>query len=142
MPQADPAGTFIFRGFVVAGAVNVFGMLIFSKAFTNSLFSDLDPAVFSWPGIVAVILWGLAFWSVARSYHRVPLIVLVFFLEKMLYTATWLTWLATKGGTLTAVFAESPLTAVGYASYGAVDFVIGLFFLWVAVRSYRRRQVT
>ena len=50
----------IQRGFVLAGAVNVVGMLVVSKLFTNPLLSETDPAVFSWLGQLPIVLWGLA----------------------------------------------------------------------------------
>jgi hypothetical protein len=70
----------------------------------------------------------------------VPYLVLVFFGEKMLYTAAWLAWLARNGDTLPSLFDESPLTAAAYASYGAADFAFGLFFLWAALRGFRKRE--
>jgi hypothetical protein len=80
----------VVKGFWLAGAYNIFGVLIFSNFFRNSLLSSLDPAVFSSVGLIAIILWGLAYCSVARSYQSSPYLVLVFFIEKMLYTTTWL----------------------------------------------------
>lgn len=140
MPTSEhpsSAGTKIFW---LAGAYNVFGVLLFSKFFTNSLLSALDPAVFSWLGLVAVMLWGLAYCSVARSYPYVPHLLLVFFVEKMIYTATWLLWLIRNGSTLPALFAESPLTATYYSIYGAGDFIFGLFFIWLAFKSIQKRK--
>ncbi len=74
-------------GFLLAGAYNVFGILIVSKLFTNQLLSEIDPVVFSWFGQVAIVLWGLAYWSIARFYQHVPYLLLVFCLpdpQKML----------------------------------------------------------
>lgn len=129
------------NGFRLACAFNVAGALIASKCFTNSLLSSLDPAVFSRLGLVSILLWGLAYGSVARSYRSVPLLVWVFFAEKMLYTMMWLRWLAKHGSTLPSLFSESPLTAATYATYGAGDFAFGLFFLWVAIRLPREREI-
>jgi hypothetical protein len=140
MNRFDTAHSWVTKGFLLAGAVNVLGVTLFSKFFTNSLLSSLDPGVFSRPGLAAIILWGLAYWSVARAYHAVPYLVFVFFVEKMLYTVTWLIWLARNGGTLGAIFAESPLTAAFYSIYGAIDFAFGVFFLWVAVKGFRMRE--
>ena len=122
----------IAKGFWLASAYNVLGVLVFSKLFTNRLLSSLDPAVFSWLGLVSILLWGVAYASVAKSYRSVPYLVLVFFVEKMIYAMTWLTWLVRNGGMLPSLYSESPLTAVFFSIYGAGDFVFGLFFLWVA----------
>lgn len=132
MSPPEHSTTMIAKGFWLASAYNVLGVLVFSKLFTNTLLSSLDPTVFSWPGLVSILLWGAAYASVAKSYRSVPYLVLVFFVEKMIYAVTWLTWLARNGGTLPSLYSESPLTAVFFSIYGAGDFVFGLFFLWVA----------
>ena len=131
----------ITRGFVLAGAVNIFGMLVVSKLFTNSLLSTTDPAVFSWLGQVAIVLWGSAYWAVAQQYRHVPYLVLVFFIEKMVYTATWLLWLLQKGHSLTSIASESPMTAIFFGVYGAGDFAFALFFGWVALKVLNARRL-
>ena len=141
MPSNEHPKSIITKGFWFAGAFNVIGVLVFSQVFTNSLLSSLDPAVFSWLGLVSVMLWGLAYCSVARSYPFVPYLLLVFFLEKMIYTTTWVKWLARNGSTLPSLFAESPLTATFYSIYGAGDFAFGLFFLWVAIKVLQKGAV-
>ena len=123
----------ITRGFVLAGAVNVFGMLVVSKLFTNSLLNSTDPAVFSWLGQVAIVLWGLAYWAVAQAFRHVPYLVIVFFIEKMVYTVCWLIWFLQKGHSLTSIASESLMTAIFFAMYGAGDLAFGLFFGWVAL---------
>ena len=112
----------ITGGFILAGAFNVFGMLAVSRFFTNPLLNATDPAVFSWFGQVAIVLWGLAYWAAARSYWHVPYLVLVFCVEKMIYAVTWLIWLLQKGHTLNGVAAESLPTAIFFGAYGAGDF--------------------
>lgn len=139
MPHNEHSHSLITKGFWLAGGYNVFGVLVFSKVFTNSLLSSLDPVVFSWLGLVSIMLWGLAYSSVAKAYQAVPYLVLVFFVEKMIYTVTWLTWLSRNASTLPSLFAESPLTATCYSIYGAGDFIFGLFFLWVAIKSLPKR---
>jgi hypothetical protein len=128
----------IAKGFWFAGAYNILGILTFSKFFTNSQLSALDPAVFSWLGLIAIMLWGFAYCSVANSCQSVPYLVLVFFVEKMIYTMAWLKWLARNWNTLPSLFSESPITALFFSVYGAGDFVFGLFFLWVAIKGFRK----
>lgn len=123
----------VTRGFFLAGAVNVFGMLVVSKLFTNSLLSATDPVVFSSLGQVAVVLWGFAYWAVSKSFRFVPHLLLVFCVEKMVYVGTWLLWLSKNGHSLKSLASESLMTAVFFGVYGAGDFVFGLFFGWVAV---------
>ncbi len=140
MSPNERSNSIITKGFWLAGAFNVIGVLVFSKIFTNDLLSSLDPVVFSWLGLVAIMLWGFAYCSVARSYQFVPYLLLVFFVEKMIYTMTWVKWLTKNGSTLPSLFSESPLTATFYSIYGAGDFVFGLFFLWVAIKGLQKRE--
>lgn len=130
----------IVRGFWLAGAYNVFGILVFSKLFTNPVLAAVDPVVFSWLGQIAIVLWGLAYWSVAKSYRSVPLLVLVFAIEKLVYALTWLAWLHAKGSTLPAIAAESPLSALFFAVYGAGDFAFFLFFSTVAWQARKSKS--
>ena len=131
----------ITKLFWMAGAYNVLGVLLFSKVFTNRLLASLDPVVCSWLGLVSIVLWGFAYASVARSYPTVPCLLLVFFVEKMIYTTTWLIWLIKNRDRLPSLFSESPLTAIFFSTYGAGDFVFGLFFLWVAIKTLSKREV-
>src|SRR5271155_23485 len=129
----------ITQGFLLAGAWNVGGMLLFSRFFTNRLLTSIDPGVFSWLGEVAIVLWGFAYWSVAHSYQYVPWLLVVFFVEKMIYGGRWLAWLIAHGKTLPKIASESFLTAVFYAIYGAGDLIFGFLFGWVALRALTAR---
>ena len=137
MPNGNHAEPLIMYGFLFAGAWNVIGLLFFSRFFTNRLLASIDPAVFSWLGQVAIVLWGLAYWSVAKSYQYVPWLLVVFFAEKMIYGCTWLAWLIAKGKTLPKIASESFLTAAFYSIYGAGDLIFGFFFGWLALRVMR-----
>jgi hypothetical protein len=139
MPNLTHPNSLVTRGFWLAAAYNVVGMLVFSKLFTNSSLALPDPVVFSWFGQVAIVLWGLAYWSVAKSYQHVPLLLFVFAVEKLAYALNWLSWLAEKGATISAIAAESLLTAMFYTIYGAGDIAFCIFFSWVAVRVMRER---
>jgi hypothetical protein len=141
VPATEHPNSIITRVFWLAGAYNVLGVLFFSKLLTNTLLTSLDPAVFSWLGLVGIMLWGLAYASVAKTYQFVPRTVLVFFCVKMIYTVTWLKWLLENGQTLPSLYSESPLTAVFYSIYGGGDFIFGLFFLWVAVKTILNTKV-
>lgn len=127
----------ITRGFHAAGFVNIFGILLFSAAYTNDLMSALYPSVFSKFSLVCIQLWGLAYWATAKSYDKVPLLVAVFALEKFAYTGTWLVWMYHFGQRLPDLMSQSFLTANFYLAYGLIDFSFGLFFAAVAYRSMK-----
>ena len=139
MPSNHHPNSLITKGFWLAGGYNILGVLTFSQLFTNTLLSATDPAIFSWFGLISIMLWGAAYASVAKSYQAVPYLVLLFFVEKMLYVMTWLMWLSKNLDSLPTLFAESPLTAIFYSIYGAGDLLFGLFFLWVACTSRAKR---
>ena len=125
----------ITLGFYLAGAANILGILTFSLAWTNNELSRLSPRVFSAFGILAVILWGLAYLSVARTYHHVPKLVAVFALEKLVYVITWAWWIFHHGADLPALYQTAPFTALFYTLYGPQDLAFGLFFAAVALRA-------
>ena len=125
--------------FLLAGAYNIVGVLVFSKFFTNTLLSSLYPTVFSSFSLFFISLWGVAYSSVATSYRSVPYLLLVFTAVKTIYFITWIVWHCRHGsGVLLEVFLESPLTAIFYAIYGPGDAAFGIFFLWLALRGLRK----
>lgn len=127
-------------GFLVAGVLfNILGTLLVSAGFTNRTLTSLDPVVFSNFGLVAIMLWGLAYVAVSKSYHYVPYLVLVFALEKLVYTILWIRWISRFGDQLPGIASQAPMTAMFYRGYGLVDFSFGVFFACVAFATLRQR---
>lgn len=127
----------IRHGFVVAGAVNILGVLLFSKGLTNAYLSELDPQVFSTFGLKVIIVWGLAYLAVAGCYREAKWVVAVFALEKLLYFAAWVIWMSGHRSELGAIFDASPLTGAFFVIYGPNDLLFGIFFAWVFLRVHR-----
>lgn len=129
------------RGFWLGGAVNLLGVLLFSKAFTNSYLTELDPQVFSRFGLVVICVWGLAYCAAAGCYRDARWIVGVFVVEKLVYFVAWLRWMGENGSRMGEIFDTSPLTGTFYAIYGPNDLLFGIFFAWVfyATRGERGR---
>jgi hypothetical protein len=124
-------------GFLAAALFNIGGILVFSKAFTNAALFETDPVMFSRPGCVLVIVWGLAYAAQSRTWRQAPAISAVFALEKFFYAGWWLAWLMTHD--LAPVFERDALAGAFYALYGAGDAAFGLFFVLAA---WRARRVT
>lgn len=124
----------IRRGFHVAAAFNILGMLLFSRALTNELLGELDPAVFGVPGVVLICIWGLAYLALADSFEAAPRVALVFGIEKLFYVGNWVCWLGSHAGELGGVWARDPMTALFYAGYGLADGAFALFFIYVWAR--------
>lgn len=131
--------TRISKIFVAAGAVNILGVLLGTKAFTSSYLGELQPAVFSWLGLVSILLWGAAYIAVSRSYPHVPALLAVFFVEKLVYFWAWLGWIRNPSVPLAEVFETSKIVGVFMSGYGLIDLSFGLFFLWTFVQVRKSR---
>lgn len=140
MPLRSRPSPWIPLGFVLAGVANIGGVLLFSLGFSNARLTELSPVVLSPFGLLCIVLWGLAYLSVARGYRRVPWLVAVFALEKLIYAYTWVDWMREHGAQLPGLFADSPLTAVFFVIYGPNDLLFGLFFAAVAAMRLWRRH--
>lgn len=124
------------KGLVLAGLINIVGVLSLSRGFTYHYAGTLFPELFSAWGLACIILWGLAYLSVSGCYARVPALLAVFAVEKAVYAASWVWWHATHGDMMPQIWATDPTTARFYAFYGPLDFAVGLFFasLWLRNR--------
>lgn len=123
------------QGFFLAGLYNFIGILGFTQFFTDTTLIDNDPIVFSWLGQVSILLWGLAYWSVAKRFWEVPALLWVFCVEKLIYAGAWLHWLLTTPEKLDALAGQSMAYFCFFASYGFGDFLFAIFFGRVAWRS-------
>ena len=116
----------IQKGFIIAGLSNILGVIICSKAFTNDVMLTTQPDVMGYFGLISIILWGLAYISVCKSYHQVRWLVGVFVIEKLAYVIAWLAFITSHS--LSSVYEMDVLAGVFYTIYGANDFVFMLFF--------------
>lgn len=122
---------FIRLGFIAGGAANIGGVLLATQAFTSLVVAQHFPSVFSNFGMLAIMLWGLAYIAVSRAYAAVPWLAAVFAVEKAAYVVTWLVWMNAHSSMLGEIFAQSATAGLFYAVYGANDLAFGLFFAWV-----------
>lgn len=111
---------------MAAGLTNILGILLFSRGLNNPLLGELFPGLFGNWGLMCIMLWGLAYLSVANNYRQVPGLVAVFALEKAVYVASWVWWLSHHD--LAVVWTQDPLTGAFYALYGLIDLAFGIFF--------------
>lgn len=122
-------------GFIAGGVANIAGVLTATVFFTNPLVAAQFPEVFSNFGMLAIMLWGLAYIAVANHYDKVPWLLAVFALEKAAYVATWFIWYSGNGAGLGSLYEQSFVTGLFYSVYGANDLAFGLFFAWVFIRT-------
>ena len=121
----------ITKGFVAAGLMNM-AVLLFSRFFTNAVIPESDPAVMSNFGLLMIVVWGLAYISIAKNYHTVKWLVAVFAVEKFIYGFIWIQWMLNNN--VSDVFAKDKMAGIFYAIYGANDWMFFIFFLLVFIR--------
>ena len=122
-------------GFYAAAAFNIVGMTVFSKGLTNTELFAVDAEVFSLPGCVLIMVWGLAYAGQSAAWRVAPAVTAVFALEKLLFAGRWLWWMAAHASELPAITARDPLAGAFYGAYGLGDAAFMVFFAWAAWRA-------
>lgn len=116
-------------GFIAAAMMNIGGVLIFSRAFTNPVINEFDPVVMSNFGLLMIVVWGLAYLGAAAVTSGVKWLAGAFAIEKLVYVLAWLSWI--KESSLSAVYEKDLFAGIFYSIYGLNDFIFMLFFVWV-----------
>lgn len=124
--------TTISKIFLFAGLSNILGVLIFSKFFTNEVMMEAQPMVMGHFGLIAIILWGLAYISVRKNYTSVPWLLAVFVIEKLVYVLVWLYWLFSNS--LSGLYEQDIFAGLFFSIYGLNDLLFGLFFGFVFLK--------
>ena len=120
--------------FYLAGIINILGTLIFSKFFTNNNLTEIDPLVMSKFGLIMIMVWGLAFISTAKNFHKNRFIIAVFSLEKLVYIIAWCLWYFNKDYSMESIFQKDFITGMFYSLYGLNDLFFLLFFAYVLIK--------
>jgi hypothetical protein len=123
--------TTITKGFIISGLMNA-SVLIFSRLFTNSTIPEFDPNVMSNFGLLMILIWGLAYISVAKNYDKVKWLVGIFAIEKFIYGCVWINWILNN--TISEVYEKDLMAGVFYSIYGINDWVFFIFFILVFLR--------
>lgn len=126
----------ISKGFILAGIMNC-SVLLFSRGFTNKIINTYDPDVMSNFGMVMILIWGLAYISVAYKFQNVKWLVLIFAIEKLIYGCVWLQWMTTND--VSKVYDEDKMSGIFYSIYGINDWLFCVFFLYVFIRLLRQQ---
>ena len=126
----------ISKGFILAGIMNC-SVLLFSRGFTNKTINTYDPDVMSNFGMVMILIWGLAYISVAYKFQNVKWLVFIFAIEKLIYGCVWLQWMTTND--VSKVYDEDKMAGIFYSIYGINDWLFCVFFLYVFIRLLRQQ---
>jgi hypothetical protein len=126
--------------FVMAGMANIMTILVATRAFTDSLISEVDPAVFSTPGLILIMIWGFAYLAVAPHWRQLPQMCLVFMLEKLVYVVMWTLWMLERRDQLQGLWEINWQIALFYGGYGLVDAAFTIFFFWAWTQARTRPE--
>jgi hypothetical protein len=128
----------ITTGFIFSGLMNIFGVLIFSRVFTNSIIQEFDKQAMSNFGLVMIVVWGMAYISVSKSFYKVKWLIGVFAVEKFIYATHWTNWLLNNS--LSDVFEKDKMAGLFYTIYGVNDWIFFIFFLLVFIHLIRAKE--
>ncbi|MCR9017519.1 hypothetical protein [Aquiflexum gelatinilyticum] len=123
---------FTTKGFILSGLMNIFGVLIFSRFFTNSVIPEYDSQAMSNFGLLMIVVWGFAFISVSKNFDKVPWLIGVFVIEKLVYASHWTNWMINNK--VSEVFEKDKMAGIFYSIYGINDWVFFFFFLVVFLK--------
>ncbi|MGM0390956.1 MAG: hypothetical protein ACQEWG_16860 [Bacteroidota bacterium] len=124
-------------GFIISGLMNL-TVLIFSRLFTNSTIPEFDPVVMSNFGLLMIALWGLAYMSIAKNYHKVKWLVGVFVVEKFIYGYVWIKWILNNN--ISEVYEKDTMAGIFYSIYGINDWIFFVFFLLVFIKVFKMKN--
>ena len=127
-------------GLIGAAAINIFGVLLFSKGFTNVALNNADPVVMSNFGLVMIMVWGLAYLGAAFVEGNIKWLAAAFAVEKLVYGVVWLNWLGAND--LGGLYDIDILAGVFYTIYGLNDFLFMGFFAWLSYSQWYVRDTT
>jgi hypothetical protein len=129
--------TLIRNGFIAAGLMNIGGVLLFSRAFTNLAINNADPAVMSNFGLLMIVVWGLAYLGAAFITSSIKWLAGAFALEKLVYVVVWVRWLSDNN--LAQLYSNDFFAGAFFSIYGANDFIFMIFFAWVFFLQLRNK---
>jgi hypothetical protein len=119
----------ITKGFKLAGILNISGVLMFSRFFTNRAIYDTDPNAMSKFGLLMIIVWGLAFIASSKKHKDLKWLVGVFAIEKLVYSIYWTFWILKND--LIPIYQQDLMAGFFYTVYGLNDWLFFLFFTFV-----------
>ena len=119
----------IRKGLIAAAMMNIGGVLLFSRAFTNRAINNADSVVMSNFGLLMIAVWGLAYLGAATVGSNIKWLAGAFALEKLVYVVAWIIWLSNNS--LTQLYSQDVFAGAFYSIYGLNDFVFMLFFAWI-----------
>lgn len=114
------------QGLIAAALMNIGGVVLFSRAFTNVAINEADPVVMSNFGLMMITVWGFAYLGAAFIDANIKWLVGAFALEKLVYVVVWAYWLSENS--LAQLYSKDLFAGVYFSIYGLNDFVFMVLF--------------
>jgi len=122
---------FIKKGMYLSGIMNIAGVLVFSRLFTNKVINETDPEVMSNFGLLMIVLWGLVYFAIASNWEQLKWVIGTVVIEKFIYGFTWTKWIMNHE--LSSVYEQDTMAGIFYTIYGLNDWLFCIFFLFVFI---------
>lgn len=123
------------RGLIAAGLMNIAGVLVFSRAFTNRSIPEADPVVMSNFGLVMIVVWGFAYLAAVLAGGGIRWLLAVFAIEKLIYFLMWLAWHSKNR--IADLYGQDLFAGIFFSIYGLNDFAFMVFFAGAFFRKER-----
>ncbi|TDD73784.1 hypothetical protein [Flavobacterium caseinilyticum] len=121
----------IKKGIYLSGIMNIGGVLVFSRFFTNKVINEADPVTMSNFGLLMIVVWGLVFLAIVPKWEHLKWVIGVFAIEKIIYALTWSKWLMNND--LSSVYKKDTMAGIFYTIYGLNDWLFCIFYLLVFI---------
>lgn len=111
--------------------MNIGGVLVFSRLFTNKVINEADPVVMSNFGLLMIVVWGLVFLAIASKWEHLKWVIGAFVIEKFIYGFTWTKWMINNE--LSSIYEADTMAGIFFTIYGLNDWFFCIFYLVVFI---------